>query len=67
MLRTAVLKLLLESYFDITLCSFINFVALYQAEGWEEFQEYFTGFSNILNSCVALIGTTLALVFPLWV
>ena len=67
MLRTALLRLFLESYLDISLCSFINFVGLYQAKDWNDFMGYFQGFDNIMNSIFAIFFILFTLVFPIWV
>ena len=56
-------KLFLEGYYDVVLCSSINFVAFRESE---PFKDHWNSFDNRLNSTVACICLVLIVVFPIY-
>jgi hypothetical protein len=63
----AVQRLLLESYFDIGLCTLINLLAFFdEREDWSNLSKFFSNPENCLNSIVVMISFIYLFIFLIW-
>eukprot|EP00356_Strombidium_inclinatum_P000932 CAMPEP_0170510854 /NCGR_PEP_ID=MMETSP0208-20121228/65987_1 /TAXON_ID=197538 /ORGANISM="Strombidium inclinatum, Strain S3" /LENGTH=217 /DNA_ID=CAMNT_0010794345 /DNA_START=2269 /DNA_END=2922 /DNA_ORIENTATION=- len=66
LVREGSLRLFMESYFEICMCSFLSLVAFLASRNWEAIIEYFQTRDDIMSSVLALFGITAVVFFPLW-
>lgn len=57
---------MLESYFDMSLCSFINLCAFIESKNKEEFFEFFSTWDNIMCSGIAIVHIILVILLPIF-
>ena len=65
-MKQALLKLLLESYFDICFCTLINVIALSIALKEGHLDKYFGSFSDALCTSITLFYMLVLVLFPAW-
>ena len=61
-----IIKLYMESYFDIVFCSFINLTALWGCNNYTEFRVYFSTPSDFACSVITIFYTLVMPVFPVY-
>ena len=59
-------KLFMESYFDLVICTMINVLALCQAETSEEFNSFFATPLDAACSTISIVLSLLFIVYPIW-
>ena len=59
-------KLFLESYFDLTICTFINITAFIRAKNIKDFREFFETRDDIICSTISILYVFLVLYFPIF-
>jgi len=57
-------KMLIESYFDMNVANAVSIVGIHRHKN--EFKQFFTGPSNILNSCLVVIYCLLLSLFGIY-
>lgn len=65
-LRLLFLRLFMESYFDLAICSALGTYAFAEVEDFSEFGEFWSNRSNIWNSTVTILGAVGCIIFPCW-
>lgn len=59
-------KLFMESYFDLVICTTINLIALLQTKNIKEFKTFFETPSDAICSTLSIIYSFLFIIYPLW-
>ena len=59
-------KLILESYFDVSICSFINLLAFMESRNAMEFYEFFRTYDDIMCSIIVLVHILLVILLPIF-
>ena len=59
-------KLILESYFDVSICTFINLLAFMESRNLEEFYLFFTTIDDAFCSTIVLIHIVLVIFLPMF-
>jgi hypothetical protein len=66
-IKEATLRLLMESYFDLSICTFINLIAFYECQSFEEFSTFFSTPTDAICSIITMVMFVVILVFPAWI
>jgi hypothetical protein len=57
----------LESYFDISICTFINLIAFYECKSFEELSTFFSTPVDAICSLITIVMFVVIIGFPTWV
>ena len=66
-LRRALLRLAMECYFELAMCTFLNLEAFKVCSTWQEFKVYVSTPDDILSSALTLVTLVIVVLFPIGV
>ena len=66
LLSGAVYKLVLETYFDLVICSFINTQAFLDSKNIEDFKEFWNNFDDFICSSITVFHFFFVFILPLY-
>ena len=66
LLEGAVYKLILETYFDLVICSFINVKAFSDAKDWDDFKEFWNNFDDFVCSAITVFHYVFVFYLPVF-
>jgi hypothetical protein len=61
------LKLMLETYFDLAICTFINVLAFSECQSLSEFLEFFSTVSDFTCSTITIVMLVAIVALPIWI
>ena len=64
--KNSVIKLFLESYFDIVICSAINITAFIKSKNSDDFWEFFGTLDDLLCSTITIVHANFIVIYPLF-
>jgi hypothetical protein len=62
----AIVKLYMESYFDLIFCTLINLAALMENKSMISFEQFFATRNDIICSIITLFYAVMTIIFPLY-
>ena len=65
-LRNALIRLFMESYLELCMCTFLNVMAFSHAKNLSELIEFFSTIDDLLCSMLTCLTFILILIFPFW-
>jgi hypothetical protein len=66
-LKMAFLKLMLETYFDLAIGTFINIQAFIECQGLREFSQFFRTFTDFSCSAITIVMLVAIVTLPIWI
>ena len=62
----SMLKLFLECYFDVVICTLINVTAFIRSTDIDDFKEFFIGVENVICSIITILHVFFIIVYPVF-
>jgi len=60
------LKLMLETYFDLAIGTFINILAFGECQSFSEFLQFFSTFADFSSSTITIVMLVAIVYLPFW-